>query len=634
MGARTTATRAPSPPGRTRRTAPAPACACLGPSNQALQAKPRVGAHDDPLERQADRVADVVLAGGAAPLVSRAPRGPQRACATCAAEEEATLRRSPTDAAPRADGSAAAAAANAVSTGGRPLPAALRGYFEPRLGSDLSRVRIHDDATAARAAEGIDARAFTLGSHVAFAAGAYAPGVHAGRRLIAHELAHVAQQDDGARPVIRRQGRAGTSRFENDVTTPPRLTDGVWRGSVRRREIAPAAGSQPEQTISDETRTVELDPTACRVRLPRSYRFTVGEGTATGICEEPPRSQAVPAVSAARLREIQTSYLQGINDGLRGWYAVRLDGDGCESTCGGRDIPIDVDAHAATGGAADEAITVVNRGGRADAGTICARDFNPGTTVHEGGHQVLGVGDEYPETDRRVLAAVPAWGRIERVRDTDWSRMGSHHSYGRFALFHERHFAHVPAFLRSVFPGCRARLVELSRPLALDFRLSATGGYAAIGDTHGAFLDLGAELGLPLTRLRDWEVTLGPHGRVLGSASATEWGAFLLGARVGLEHTVTPSAGGFRVGAFGEAGYGWLRPPGEPGRSRDFAGTPYGELGLSVGYRFGGSFAGSLGAEVAGGTTLTGVPGPLRDLPRDEKTVGWFRTGVRAVLEF
>jgi hypothetical protein len=313
---------------------------------------------------------------------------------------------------------------------------------------------------------------------------------------------------------------------------------------------------------------------------------------------------------------------------------VRLDGDGCESACAGREIPIDVDAHLATGGAADEAITVVNRGGRADAGTICARDFNPGTTVHEGGHQVLGVGDEYPESDRRVLAAVPRWGRRERVRDTDWSRMGSHRSYGRFALFHERHFAHVPAFLRAAFPGCRARLVELSRPLLPDYRIGVTTGYAAIGDTHGMFVDLGLELGLPLTRLRDWEVTVGPHGRMLGTASATEWGAFMLGARVGLEHTRTPSAGGFRVGAFGEAGYGWFRPPGDLGRPRDYAGAAYGELGLSVGYRFGGSFSGSLGAEVAGGTTLTGVPGALRDLPRDERTVGWFRTGVRAVLEF
>jgi len=124
--------------------------------------------------------------------------------------------------------------------------------------------------------------------------------------VVGHELAHVAQQDGDARPVIRRQGRAGTSVFQNDVTTPPRLDGGVWRGSVRRREIAPATATQPREVISDETRAVELDTTACRVRLPRSYAFTAGEGRAVGICDEPSRTQPVPAVSAARLREIST----------------------------------------------------------------------------------------------------------------------------------------------------------------------------------------------------------------------------------------------------------------------------------------------------------------------------------------
>lgn len=65
-------------------------------------------------------------------------------------------------------------------------------FFEPRLGRDLGPVRIHADAPAAASARALDARAFTVGHHIVFAAGRYTPRTPAGRRLLAHELVHVA----------------------------------------------------------------------------------------------------------------------------------------------------------------------------------------------------------------------------------------------------------------------------------------------------------------------------------------------------------------------------------------------------------------------------------------------------------
>lgn len=79
---------------------------------------------------------------------------------------------------------------------GEPLDAATRAWFEPKLGRDLSDVRIHTDAGAAQAASQLAARAFTFGNHIAFAAGEYQPDSDAGKRLLAHELAHVMQNDD------------------------------------------------------------------------------------------------------------------------------------------------------------------------------------------------------------------------------------------------------------------------------------------------------------------------------------------------------------------------------------------------------------------------------------------------------
>jgi outer membrane protein OmpA-like peptidoglycan-associated protein len=78
--------------------------------------------------------------------------------------------------------------------------------MEARLGHDFSRVRIHDDPGAAVSARAVDAAAYTVGPHVVFDEGAYAPRTAAGRKLLAHELTHVVQHDlagvAGAAPTI------------------------------------------------------------------------------------------------------------------------------------------------------------------------------------------------------------------------------------------------------------------------------------------------------------------------------------------------------------------------------------------------------------------------------------------------
>jgi hypothetical protein len=77
---------------------------------------------------------------------------------------------------------------------GQPLDAETRSFFEPRFEHDFSHVRVHTDARAAESAQAVNALAYTVGSEVVFGAGQYAPQTDAGRRLLAHELTHVAQQ--------------------------------------------------------------------------------------------------------------------------------------------------------------------------------------------------------------------------------------------------------------------------------------------------------------------------------------------------------------------------------------------------------------------------------------------------------
>jgi Domain of unknown function (DUF4157) len=91
--------------------------------------------------------------------------------------------------------------------GGEALSPAARSYFEPRFGRDLSGVRLHIGGAAATAASEVGARAFAVGSDIAFGAGEYQPGTSEGRRLLAHELTHTVQQSASPRPgagVVRR----------------------------------------------------------------------------------------------------------------------------------------------------------------------------------------------------------------------------------------------------------------------------------------------------------------------------------------------------------------------------------------------------------------------------------------------
>jgi hypothetical protein len=68
-----------------------------------------------------------------------------------------------------------------VSSGGQPLDSATRGFFEPRLGHDLSTVRVHTDSAASRSAIAVDARAYTLGRNIVFGSGEYDPGSESGK---------------------------------------------------------------------------------------------------------------------------------------------------------------------------------------------------------------------------------------------------------------------------------------------------------------------------------------------------------------------------------------------------------------------------------------------------------------------
>jgi hypothetical protein len=160
-------------------------------SFRSLHRKPlEIGASDDPLERDADEVAERVMrmeepkatpldqALTGRPLLSRSAEGVGGA-GVAPPSVQATL-----------------------ASPGQPLAPSERAFFEPRFGMDFSQVRVHTDDLAQQSARDVHALAYTVGPHVVFGSGSHAPASTARRRLLAHELTHVVQQSQRRSPLI------------------------------------------------------------------------------------------------------------------------------------------------------------------------------------------------------------------------------------------------------------------------------------------------------------------------------------------------------------------------------------------------------------------------------------------------
>ena len=250
----------------------------------------RIGSPGDAAEREADQAADRVMRGQRVQLAptldpARDERGERDERDEEEREAATEIRRKPRGAAPP-DGRAPPAVAAALRAPGCSLDPASRSYFEPRFGISFADVRIHDDSAADRAARAIDARAFTLGRRIAFAAGAYAPASPAGRHLLAHELAHVAQHvAAGARPAtIRRQTPPGAAA----PAPPPRLDYVFIVGPTTDPFYAAAAhfyrSRHPHAVLvlSENSLTGILNYLASYVTAPAANIYIVSHGNEDG----------------------------------------------------------------------------------------------------------------------------------------------------------------------------------------------------------------------------------------------------------------------------------------------------------------------------------------------------------------
>ena len=153
-----------------------------------------VGANNDPLEHEADAMADRVMRMPESNFI-------QRKCAHCEQEEKLQRKTVVSFIQKKEAANNNAVASNAVSSqiqsskgNGSRIPETTKSFMESRFGADFSNVNIHSGSYASQLSNQLNAQAFTVGNDIYFNEGKYQPESSDGKRLLAHELTHTVQQ--------------------------------------------------------------------------------------------------------------------------------------------------------------------------------------------------------------------------------------------------------------------------------------------------------------------------------------------------------------------------------------------------------------------------------------------------------
>lgn len=251
-----------------------------------LQPKLKVSQAGDQYERQADAIAD---------QVTQFPSSPGQTA------NRANLRTKLLPAMPKPGGAGgmpappglASQLAHAGSEGA-PFASPIRQEMEEAFSFDFSQVRIHAGEQAASMAQSLQARAFTHGQDIFFNRGQYGPVHSAGKRLLAHELAHVVQQSTtSSAPALQRQGMSRDWQHEADRMTTAELEAEIQAIQAQLMEFMES--NEETEQLSEGLAILErtlMQRQRGRIRfrqglqsLRESQRQRAGESSAAGALE-------------------------------------------------------------------------------------------------------------------------------------------------------------------------------------------------------------------------------------------------------------------------------------------------------------------------------------------------------------
>ena len=238
-----------------------------------IQFKLAIGAANDPLEAEADAMAAGVMGmapnapastGTATPVLRRKCSCGGEKCDKCKQEQEGQIqRKAAASVTPR---EAPPIVHETLRSPGQPLDSSTRSFFEPRFKRDFSSVRVHADDKAAESARSVNALAYTIGPHLVFGPGQYAPSAPAGRELLAHELAHVMQQKEGHTLVHAPANRVHTVQLQRRSPPswlPPRVSRKMSRRLPGARNFVEWSLLIPSALLMDTAPPPLPSPTSC-----------------------------------------------------------------------------------------------------------------------------------------------------------------------------------------------------------------------------------------------------------------------------------------------------------------------------------------------------------------------------------
>ena len=265
-----------------------------------IQLKLSVGAANDPLEHEADAMADKVMLMPETSFIQRCSCGGFD-------DERVHLKPLASQVTPfiqaKADG--AGAVSDTVSSrikssmgGGSPMQSDTRSFMENRFGSDFGKVKIHTGDESAKLNSSLNAKAFTVSNNIYFNSGQYQPETDSGKHLLAHELTHVIQQNGTAGSTEGKGDNAQRKMHvqRQQVPTAPTFSvnQATYLGLVNR-----ALGQMNGNLVNSETLAPVILPILQAMLANVSWKDSAGTISGGGVTH-----YALPGGTTLNLRLI------------------------------------------------------------------------------------------------------------------------------------------------------------------------------------------------------------------------------------------------------------------------------------------------------------------------------------------
>jgi hypothetical protein len=186
---------------------------------------------------------------------------------------------------------------------GQPLSSDLRLRMESAFGINFSHVRTHTDSTATHLSNQVNARAFTVGNHIAFGNGEYQPGTLLGDTLIAHELAHTIQQNGAENSVDKLEsGTAEYNSLERDAdSTAIGIVHSLW-GDKKNERVGMIQRLIPTLRSGLKIQRCPASHTSAKTTTPtQTQPQPQGQTTATPTTTNPSPTSGTPCPTGVRI---------------------------------------------------------------------------------------------------------------------------------------------------------------------------------------------------------------------------------------------------------------------------------------------------------------------------------------------